>query len=129
MIALFLFLVASVSAHCTEEGKCEQFNFPNTNDETRLRQNSRLRGHVLAEHTSPSSFDCFLRCVDNCQCLSFNYKTNDGSNATNCQLNGAATYTNPEAITPEDTWTYTEIVRSYLEEVSFHFRCLAGKLS
>ena len=117
MISAFLLFAASISAQCTEKDNCEQIEFPNTKDEIRVQKNSILQGHLLAEHTSPNSFDCFLRCADNCQCLSFNFKSDNPSSGTNCQLNEAAFYTNPESITQKEAWTYTEMARTYLAKV------------
>ena len=121
MIEIFLLFVAFVSAQCTEENNCEQIGLPATKDQIRFQQDSSLEGHVLAEHTSPNSLSCFLKCVDNCQCLSFNFKSHDGSNAANCQLNEAASYTNPESMKPKVAWTYNEMARTYLAKVSLDF--------
>ena len=118
---IFLLFVASVSAQCTEENNCEQIDLPSTKDQICFQQDSSLEGHVLAEHTSLNSFACFLKCVDNCQCLSFNFKSDDGSNAANCQLNEAASYSNPESIKQKAAWTYNEMSRTYLVKVSFDF--------
>lgn len=117
MIKIFLVFVASVSAQCIVEKKYERIDLPNGKDIRRMQQNSCLQGHVLAEHTSPNIFACFLRCVDNCQCLSFNFN----SNVANCELNEAASYTNPESIKPKNAWTYVEMARSYMEEVGLDF--------
>ena len=101
MIVIFLLFIAPVSAQCTEENNCEQIDLPATKDQVRFQRDSSLEGHVLVEHTTPNSFSCFLKCIDNCQCLSFNFKSDDGSNVANRQLNEAASYTNPESIKPK----------------------------
>ena len=121
MITIFLVFVASVSAQCTEEKQYEQIDLSKAKDNSRMRQNSYFQEHVLAEHTSPNIFACFLRCVDNCQCLSLNFKSNVGPNVANCKLNEAASYTNPESIKPKHAWTYVEMTRSYIAEVGLDF--------
>ena len=117
MITIFLVFVTSVAAQCIEEKKYEQIDFPTRKDKRRMQPNSCLHGHVLAEHTSANIFACFLRCVDNCQCLSFNFN----SNVAKCELNEAASYTNPGSIKPKNAWTYIEMSRSYMEEVGLDF--------
>lgn len=116
---LFLLFVASVAAQCTNREKWEEITFPLSGDEVRLQENSFLQGYVLAEHKLPNSFACFVKCVDNCQCLSFNFKNNSESNAMKCQLNEAASYTNPGSIEKKEGWRYIEMARSYLTEVTF----------
>ena len=113
MNTIFLVFVASVSAQCIEEKKYERIDL----DKRLMQQNSCLQGHVRAEHTSLNIFACFLRCVDNCQCLSFNFN----SNVAKCELNEAASYTNPGSVKPKNAWTYTEMTRSYIAEVGLHF--------
>ena len=112
MIWIIFLFISSVSAQCSEEGNCEELHLPK--DEIRVKENHVLQGYVIAEHFTPTQFGCFLRCADNCQCLSFNFKSDDGSGMPNCQLNEAATYTNPEAMKWKAEWSYIEMARSYL---------------
>ena len=118
-IVIFL-LISSASAHCLEDDNCEQINVPTSQDRIRMRENSALEGHLLSRHVSPNHYSCFVRCADNCQCLSFSFKNYDGVNV-NCQLQEAASYTNPESIKPMGGATYIEMVRSYLTKVNFAF--------
>ena len=121
---LFLF-IASVSAQCSEDDNCEEIRFPK--DEIRVKENSALEGHLLTQHTSSNHYGCFMRCADNCQCLSFNFKSNDGGDA-NCQLSEAASYTNPESIKPKKTgWKYIEMARRYLTKVNFDFTFFSSR--
>ena len=114
-IVIFL-LISLASSHCLEDDNCEQMDFPTSQDEIRMRENSAMEGHLLSEHTSPNHYSCFVRCADNCHCLSFNFNSH-GRVAANCQLQEAASYTNPESIKPKTGWAYIEMVRSYLTKV------------
>ena len=114
MLVMMLFHIASVAAQCTDGDSCEEIRFPK--DETRVKQNFILEGHLLSEHTLSNHHGCFTRCVNNCRCLSFNFKGDNGVDP-NCQLNEAASYTNPESIKPKTSWTYIEMARSYLKKV------------
>ena len=120
-MALIIFLfITSVSAQCLEDDNCEKIEFPHAQDEMRIKRNYSLQGHLLSEHYSFNYYGCFTRCSVNCQCLSFNLKRNSGV-GPNCQLNGAASYTDPESVKPKIGWTYIEMIRSYLTKVNFHF--------
>lgn len=118
-LIIFLF-ITSVSAPCLEDDNCEKIDFPHAQDELRMKRNYSLQGHLLSEHYSPDHHGCFSRCFLTCQCLSFNVKSHSGV-GPNCQLNGAASYTDPESIKPKIGWTYIEMVRSYLTKVNFDF--------
>ncbi|KAL9986517.1 hypothetical protein ACROYT_G000679 [Oculina patagonica] len=111
MLVIILFYVASVAAQCTEDESCEEIRFPK--NEAGVSENSVLEGHHLSEHTSSNHHGCFTRCINNCQCLSFNFKSDSGADP-NCQLNEAASYTNPESIKQKTDWTYVEMARKYL---------------
>ncbi|CAH3022076.1 unnamed protein product [Porites evermanni] len=96
------------------ENSCEQSEVPATEDEIRVRKDFILHGHLLATHTSSNQPHCFLLCSNNCQCLSFNYNGGDGSIVGNCELKGAASYTNTHFFKHKEGWTYFEIVRNNL---------------
>lgn len=122
MITIIFLFIASVSAQCKDEANCEELRLPK--DEFRVKENSALQGHVITQHKSPNQIDCFSKCADNCRCLSFNFKSDDGSGAENCELNEAATYTNPEAMKWKAGWSYVEMARSYLSKVNLNFKIL-----
>lgn len=120
-MALIIFLfITSLSAQCLEDDSCEKIDFPYAQDEIRMKGNYSLRSHLLSEHSSSDYYGCFTNCSVNCHCLSFNFKSDSGV-GSNCQLNEAASYTDPESIKPKIGWTYIEIVRSYLAKVPFVF--------
>lgn len=117
MIALLLLFAASVSAQCTNEDSCEQIEVPATEDGIRVRKDFILQGHLLGTHTSSNQLHCFFLCSKNCQCLSFSYKGGDGSIGENCELNEAASYTNPDSFKHKEGWAYYEMVRSNFAKV------------
>ena len=120
MVLIIILFITSVSAQCLEDDSCEKIDFPHTQDEMRTKINYSLQGHLLSEHYSSNHDGCFTKCSVACRCLSFNFKSDSGV-GPNCQLNGAASYTDPESIKPNIGWTYIEMVRSYLTKVNFDF--------
>lgn len=119
MHLIIFFLIPSVTAHCSTDNDCEQINMPSPKDKFRKRENYAVHGHYLSKHSTSNHNSCFLKCAQNCQCLSANYKQ-DNENE-NCHLNEAASYTNPESIKITWGWWYYEMVRSYLKKVKFVF--------
>jgi len=115
----FLFITL-LSAQCLGDDNCEKTDLPHAKDEIRMKENYSLRSHLLSEHFSSDYYGCFTRCSVNCHCLSFNFKSDSGV-GPNCQLNEAASYTDPESIKPKIGWTYIEMVRSYLAKVPYAF--------
>jgi len=120
MALIIVLFITSVSAQCLKDDNCEKMDFPHGQDEMRMKWNYSLQGHLLSEHSSSDHYGCFTRCSVNCQCLSFNFKSDSGVEP-NCQLNGAASYTDPESIKRTIGWTYIEMVRSYLTKVNLDF--------
>ena len=117
MVLIIFLFITSVSAQSLEDDSCEKIDFPHAQDDMRMKRDYSLQGHLLSEHFSSDHYGCFARCSVHCQCLSFNFKSESGV-GPNCQLNGAASYTDSESIKPEIGWTYVEMVRSYLTKVN-----------
>ena len=47
---------------------------PSSKDKFRKRENYAVHGHSLSKHSTSNHNSCFLKCAQNCQCLSANYK-------------------------------------------------------
>lgn len=105
--------------YCSTDDDCDQINMPSSKDKFRKRENYAVHGHSLSKHSTRNHNSCFLKCAQNCQCLSANYKQYNENE--NCYLNEAASYTNPESIKVTWGWWYYEMVRSYLKNVNFVF--------
>ncbi|XP_015778104.1 PREDICTED: uncharacterized protein LOC107355997 [Acropora digitifera] len=112
-LVLLIFLIRRCIGHCAQE-MCEKKSL---NLATDTKRNLFLRGYVLETLSFSSWKDCYLFCMRNCQCLSFNFY--ESSNKTlNCELNEANTKIVPEALVKKEGVTYYEPVRTYagLEE-------------
>ena len=120
MNLIFFFLISSVTTHCSDDDDCEQIKLPSSKDGFRNRDSYGIFGHSLSRHSTSNLYSCFLKCAENCQCLSENFKENS-EETENCKLNKAAPYTNPESLLVMSGWRYYEIVRSYLKKVNFVF--------
>ena len=119
-LVLLMFRIRHCIGHCTQE-MCEKKSL---NLATDTKRNLFLRGHVLETLSFSSWKDCYLFCMRNCQCLSFNFY--ESSNKTlNCELNEANTKIVPEALVSKEGVTYYEPVRTYPgQEV-----CMAMKIA
>ncbi|KAJ7375357.1 hypothetical protein OS493_002108 [Desmophyllum pertusum] len=58
--------------------------------------------------------ECFNGCLNNCQCLSFNF--NEGNTTENCELNDANTKLAPEALKEKEEFVYYELVTTYYDK-------------
>ena len=107
-LVLLIFLIRRCIGHCAQE-MCEKKSL---NLATDTKRNSFFRGYVLETLSFSSWKDCYLFCMRNCQCLSFNFY--ESSNKTlNCELNEANTKIVPEALVKKEGVTYYEPVRTY----------------
>ena len=75
------------------EGKCQTYSLDIYGDAVK---NFELVGHVFHQFATRNPIHCHSLCVDDCRCLSFNYKENNGRNV--CDLNEASHYTDPSSI-------------------------------
>jgi len=101
----------TVQSHCTN-GVCEKMSFSLSTDTTRT--NFALAGNVLETFSFIWNWrECFKRCLNNCQCLSFNF--NEVNTTENCELNDANTKVEPEALSEKEGVNYYEPVRSYFD--------------
>ena len=101
--------MCTVQSHCTN-GMCEKMSFSLATDTP--RKNFALVGNVLETFSFIWDWrECFKRCLQNCQCLSFNF--NEVNTTENCELNDANTKVEPEALREKEEVTYYELVRSY----------------
>ena len=114
-ILSLLFVTVLVIHTCTVQsnstnGMCEKMSFSLATDTT--RKNFALVGNVLETFSFIWNWrECFKRCLQNCQCLSFNF--NEVNTTENCELNDANTKVEPEALREKEEVTYYEPVRSY----------------
>ena len=89
---------------------CEKISLNLTNA---AKHNLALHGHVLEILSVSTWEECFFACLENCQCLSFNFYESSNKTA-NCELNEASTkIVSAEALKASVGVTYYEPVRKY----------------
>ena len=112
---VLMFVVHTSKSHCTN-GMCEKVSLSLA---TNMKQNFALVGYVFEQFSSIRNWQqCFNICLQNCQCLSFNF--NEVNATENCELNDANTKLAPEALREKEGVNYYELARSYNDQnVSF----------
>ena len=76
-----LILVLQVKGDCLTE-KCEKIHF---NVQQHAKQDQELVGHVFHRSVTSNPAQCYLWCINDCQCLSINYKVKNETKY--CELN------------------------------------------
>ena len=110
-LSLLVIYTCTVQSHCTN-GMCEKVSFSIATDTT--RKNFALVGNVLETLSSIWDWkECFKRCLQSCQCLSFNF--NEVNATENCELNDANSKVEPEALREKEGVIYGEPSRSYFD--------------
>ena len=108
-LVLSLFIIRCFTGQCTHE-MCEKISLNLTND---AKHNLALHGHVFEILSVSTWEECFFACLENCQCLSFNFYESSNKTA-NCELNEASTkIVSAEALKASVGVTYYEPVRKY----------------
>ena len=79
---VFLFIsVWQVKGDCLT-GKCEKISF---NERQHAKQNQELVGRVFHNSVTSNPAQCYLWCINDCRCLSINYKVKNETKY--CELN------------------------------------------
>ena len=78
---------------------------------TDTRKNFSLEGFVFETLNLSVWKDCLYMCMRKCQCLSFNF--HEKRKTENCELNGASTMLEPDALKAKEGVVYYEPVRTY----------------
>ena len=109
---LTVLVVHTAQSHCTN-GMCEKVSFSLATDTA--KKNFALVGNVLKTLSSIWDWqECFKRCLQNCQCLLFNF--NEVNRSENCELNDANSKLALEALREKEGVIYFEPVRSYFDK-------------
>ena len=90
------------------EGKCQTYSLDIYGDAV---ENFELIGHVFHQFASKNPIHCHSLCVDDCRCLSFNYKENNERNV--CDLNEASHFTDPSSIKHSPGSRYYNLRRAF----------------
>ena len=77
-----------VKSNCGD-GYCQKYALNLKED---AFENSEFVGHVFHKSFTVNPIDCYVLCVENCRCLSFNYKESDPEGKF-CELNDESQFT------------------------------------
>ena len=72
-------------------------------------QDSKFIGHVFHSSKTLSPVQCYMWCIEDCRCLSFNY--NDTDEGKFCELNEANHFTHKSSLKPSLGSTYYNLRR------------------
>ena len=90
---VFLFIsVWQVKGDCLT-GKCEKISF---NEQQHAKQNQELVGHVFHNSVTSNPAQCYLWCINDCRCLSINYKVKNETKY--CELNEGNHFTGKNSL-------------------------------
>ena len=103
--------LTEAESHCSL-GKCQTYGLDINGD---VMENSELVGHVFHESATMNPIQCHMWCVDDCRCLSFNYKENNERKA--CELNEGSHYTNESSLKHSPGSRYYNLRREFSQKV------------
>ena len=112
MFSLLFKVPFFVDADCSK-GNCQTYALDFYGDAV---ENSELVGHVFHQSSTVNTIPhCHSRCVDDCRCLSFNYKENHGGKV--CELNSRSHFTNPNSLKHSPGSRYYNLRREQTKKV------------
>ena len=95
MVAKFFCILISafqVKGFCSAR-KCEKISF---NEQQDAYHDKELVGHVFHNSVTSNSQQCYLWCINDCRCLSINYKVKN--DIKYCELNEGSHFTNKDSL-------------------------------
>ena len=114
MVAKFFCILISafqVKGFCST-GKCEKISFDEQQD---AEHDKELVGHVFHNSVTLNPQQCYLWCINNCRCLSINYKVKN--NTKYCELNEGNHFTNWNSLKNIQRSVYYVLRREYSTKV------------
>lgn len=110
---LFLFLVTilEVKGDCLA-GKCQRISLDVYRDAV---QDSEFVGHVFHNSVTLNPVQCYALCIQDCRCLSLNYKENNDQKY--CELNEGSHFTNKSSLKHSPGSRYYILRRDYSTKV------------
>ena len=92
MMSSFLLTVLGVNGDCLA-GKCQRISLDVYRDAV---QDSEFVGHVFHNSVTLNPIQCYTWCIQDCRCLSLNYKENNDHKY--CELNEGNHFTNKSSL-------------------------------
>ena len=117
MAAKFFCILLSafqVRSYCSTR-KCEKISFDEQQDASHDKE---LVGHVFHNSVTSSPQQCYLWCINDCRCLSINYKVKN--DIKYCELNEGSHFTNNYYLKDIHGSVYYVLRREYSTKV-LHF--------
>ena len=111
-----LWRFAEVKAHC-RTGTCLKYPLDVYGDAV---QDTELAGHVFHNSVTLNPIQCYTWCVQDCRCLSFNYKENKEEKY--CELNEENHVTNKSSLKPSRGSRYYVLRREHHQQVTIDTR-------
>ena len=103
----FLFSFWHIKCDCLT-GKCEKISFEVHRDAV---LDSEFVGHVFHNSVTLNPVQCYMWCIHDCRCLSFNYKENNDTKY--CELNDGSHFTNNNSLKHSQWSRYYNLRREY----------------
>ena len=94
------------------EGKCQTYALDIYRD---AMENTELVDHVFHRIPTRNAIHCHSLCVDDCRCLSFNYKENNEGNV--CELNEGSHFINQSSLKRSPGSRYYNLRREFSQKV------------
>ena len=110
---MFLLLVpiSEVKGDCLT-GNCQKISLHVYRDAV---QDSEFAGHVFQKSDTVNPIQCYMKCIQDCRCLSLNYKENNGQKY--CELNEGNHLTKSSSLKHSPGSRYYILRRGYISEV------------
>ena len=96
-----------------DTGFCQTYPFDIYGD---ALQGKELVAHVFYNSVTPNPVQCYLWCIHDCRCLSFNYK--EKKDASYCELNDASNFTHNSSLERSSGSRYYNLRRIYQRKVN-----------
>ena len=111
MVSSFLLIVLRVNGDCLA-GKCQRISLDVHRDAV---QDSEFVGHVFHNSVTLNPIQCYTWCIQDCRCLSLNYKENNDQKY--CELNEGNHFTKKASLKQSPGSRYYILRRDYGSEV------------
>jgi len=120
---LFLVAILEVKGDCLG-GNCQKISLDVYQDAV---QDSEFVGHVIHNSVTLNPIQCYMKCMQDCRCLSLNYKENNDQKY--CELNEGNHFTNKSSLKQSPGSRYYILRRDYGAKVmEISLLCLLVKV-
>ena len=111
VICLFVFTILEVKGDCLASN-CQKMSLDVYQDAV---QDSEFFGHVFHNSVTLNPIQCYMKCMQDCRCLSLNYKENNDQKY--CELNEGNHFTVKRSLKHSPGSRYYILRRDYGSEV------------